>query len=293
MSGKVRPLAGTRARQRPRRAVGKKAGSRSWQPIFTGGVLALAVSLVVFVLVAADSLGDSGGGSGGPVGADPTATADSATPGSGGGATATATEASAASTPTSAPGADGSIVVACGDILVPLDKQHRLPADCIPPGLTQLSADISAQGAQYLRADALAALEEMFAAARKDGFQLQVNSSYRSYDTQAATYDYWVSLYGREQADRTSARPGHSEHQLGTTADVGAGGRFLEDFTGSEEARWLAGNSWKFGFIISYPEGKEDITGYAYEPWHVRFVGRDVAAQVKSSGRTLREFLLK
>lgn len=296
MSGKVGRMAEPRARPRPRKTVGQKAGSRSWQPIFTGGVVALAVSVIVFVIVAADSFGDSGGGSGGSSGFGPSPTAAATEPGAStvdGGGTEPASTTGATGTSTPSPGPDGSTVVACGDILVPLDKEHRLPADCIPAGLNELPGDISAQGAQYLRGDALAALQEMFAAARKEGHQLVVNSSYRSYDTQAATYNYWVGLYGKEQADRTSARPGHSEHQLGTTADVGAGGRFLEDFTGSPEARWLADNSWKYGFIISYPEGKEEITGYAYEPWHVRFVGKDVAARVHSSGLTLREFLLR
>lgn len=296
MSGKVGRMAEPRARPRPRKTVGEKAGARSWQPIFTGGVVALAVSVIVFVIVAADSLGDSGGGSGGFPGIESSPTPSSAQP-----STSAANGASPEATstpdtskpPTATPGPDGSIVVACNDIQAPLDKLHRLPADCIPPDLVELPGDISAQGAQYLRTDALAALEDMFAAARKEGYQLVVNSSYRSYDTQAATYNYWVGLYGKEQADRTSARPGHSEHQLGTTADVGAGGRYLEDFTGSPEAGWLAENSWKYGFIISYPEGKEEITGYAYEPWHVRFVGEEVAARVQSSGLTLREFLLR
>lgn len=296
MSGKVGRMAEPRARPRPRKTVGEKAGSRSWQPIFTGGVVALAVSVIVFVIVAADSFGDSGGGSGGPSGIGPSPTVLPTEPGSStvnGGATEPARTPGTTEPATPTPGPDGSIVVACNDILAPLDKLHRLSADCIPPDLVELPGDISAQGAQYLRGDALAALQEMFAAARKEGHQLVVNSSYRSYDTQAATYNYWVGLYGKEQADRTSARPGHSEHQLGTTADVGAGGRYLEDFSGSPEARWLAENSWKYGFIVSYPEGKEEITGYAYEPWHVRFVGKDVAARVRSSGLTLREFLLR
>lgn len=292
MSGKVGRMAKSRTRPQQRSTVGGQDKGGSWQPIFTGAILAVAASFIVLVIVAADSFGGSDGGEGG-AGATPTDTvaADTSTP------VATATGSPGAgeptATPTNEPGPDGSIVVACNDILAPLDKQHRLPADCVPGDLEELAGGISAQGAQYLRAEALTALREMFEGAGADGFVLQVNSSFRSYQTQADTYNYWVQTYGKEQADRTSARPGHSEHQLGTTADVGARGQFLEDFIGTAEADWLAANAWKYGFIISYPDGKEDITGYAYEPWHVRYVGKDVAADVRASGLTLREFLLK
>ena len=291
MSGKVGRMAKSRTRQQQGSPVGGRDKPGSWQTIFTGAILALAASFIVLVVVAADSFGGSGGDGGAGVTATETASAGTSTPGasetsSPGGGDPTAT-------PPNEPGPDGTIVVACNDILAPLDKQHRLPADCVPPDLEELPGAISAQGAQYLRTDALAALREMFDGARADGFLLQVNSSFRSYQTQADTYNYWVQTYGKEEADRTSARPGHSEHQLGTTADVGARGRFLENFIGTAEAGWLAENSWKYGFVISYPEGKEDITGYAYEPWHVRYVGKEVAADVHASGLTLREFLLK
>lgn len=292
MSGKVERMVKSRTRQQPRSTVGGRDTSTSWQPIFTGAIVAVAVSFIVLVVVAADSFGGSGGGDGG-AGVSPTETAgtDTSTPDPA--ATGSPGNTDPTRTPTNEPGPDGSIVVACNDILAPLDKQHRLPADCVPPDLEEVPGAISAQGAQYLRTEALAALREMFDAARTDGFVLQVNSSFRSYQTQADTYNYWVQTYGKEQADRTSARPGHSEHQLGTTADVGARGQFLEDFIGTAEADWLAENAWKYGFIISYPDGKEGITGYAYEPWHVRYVGQAVAADVQASGLTLREFLLK
>lgn len=292
MSVKVGRMAKSRTRQQQRSNVGGRDKSTSWQPIFTGAILAVAASFIILVVVAADSFGGSGGGDGGAgVGPTETAAANTSTPDPS--ATDSPGNADPTRTPTNEPGPDGTTVLACNDILVPLDKQNRLPADCVPPDLEELPGAISAQGAQYMRTEALGALREMFDAARADGFVLQVNSSFRSYQTQADTYNYWVQTYGKEQADRTSARAGHSEHQLGTTADVGARGRFLEDFIGTAEADWLAENAWKYGFIISYPEGKEDITGYAYEPWHVRYVGQGVAADVQASGLTLREFLLK
>ena len=144
-----------------------------------------------------------------------------------------------------------------------------------------------------MRGDARTALIEMFGAAKQSGYALYVNSSYRDYATQAQTYQFWVQTNGQAYADRTSARAGHSEHQMGTTADVGTRGLELEAFTGTPEAAWLLANSYKYGFIVSYPDGKEPITGYASEPWHVRFVGKGVAQQVKDSGLTLHEFLLK
>ncbi|WBL35658.1 M15 family metallopeptidase [Tepidiforma flava] len=276
---------------RSERTVGQRRGGEPWRPVFFASVIAVIVSVIVLLVVAADSLGRDaapppGGAPGGAV------ETPAPSPGNGNGASPTAA-ATAAPTERPTPGADGTIVVACGDILAPLDKQHRLPADCEPPDLVQLPAEISFGGAQYLRREALDALLELFEAARRDGFSLVVNSSYRSYDVQAQTYATWVQLYGQEYADRTSARPGHSEHQLGTTADVGARGLVLENFVGTPEAAWLEANSWKYGFIVSYPDGKEHITGYAYEPWHIRYVGKEVAADVHRSGLTLREYLLQ
>jgi len=280
-----------RTRARSARTVGERREAFNWQPVFIASVVAVILSIVVLVTVAADG---ASRGSGNPLPAEPAGPAtEPATAPAAAGASPSPTAPPARPTPSPTPNADGAIVVACGDILAPLDKQHRLPADCEPPDLVQLPAEISAGGAQYLRREALDALLELFDAAWRDGYSLAVNSSYRSYATQAQTYSSWVQLYGQEYADRTSARPGHSEHQLGTTVDVGARGLFLEDFSGTPEAAWLEANAWKFGFIVSYPAGKEQVTGYAYEPWHIRYVGRDVAAEVHRSGLTLREYLLK
>jgi hypothetical protein len=113
-------------------------------------------------------------------------------------------------------------------------------------------------------------------------------SAYRSYDAQVAAYEENRAIHG-DDVDRFSARPGHSEHQLGTTVDVSSASAAyaLEGFEGTPEAEWVATNSWRFGFIVSYPEGKEEVTGYAYEPWHIRYVGKETAAAVRQSGLTL------
>ncbi len=259
--------------------------------LLVAAALTFAVSVVIFVAVAADAFGGGSGGPFAPAPGDPTAPGENPSVSPEPRTVEPSVPPATSPTPSPTPGPDGTITVPCGDILVPLDKQHRLPADCEPPDLVELPATVSV-GTQYLRAEAARALLALFDAAARDGHALVVNSAYRSYQVQVETYSYWVRLYGQEQADRTSARPGHSEHQLGTAADVGARGLFLEDFIGTPEAAWLAENAWKHGFVVSYPEGKEHITGYAYEPWHIRFVGRDVAAEVHRSGLTLREFLL-
>lgn len=180
----------------------------------------------------------------------------------------------------------------CGDILVPVDKQHALPADCVPPDLVPLPYGL-AQGEQFLRREAADAFVALAGAAARDGFRLTTDSAYRSYATQQAVFAQWVALLGLEQAERTSARPGHSEHQLGTTLDLCAPGACLESFIGTPEAGWVAAHAWEYGWVVSYPDEKEGITGYAFEPWHVRHVGPDVAARVRLSGLTLHEYLLR
>ena len=286
------------ARQRrgppPKRTVGKKAAPQHpWYPVFIIALVAVTLSVVVLLAVVAH---DGGGGPGGiafgptaqatPDGGEPTTARPPATPTAGTVATPTIN-------PGSDPSNDTSPVVACGNPLAPLDKQHRLAPDCEPNDLEALGPNISTEGTQYLRKETAATIREMFDAARKDGHQLFVNSGYRSYGMQVETYNYWLRTNGKEYADRTSAWPGHSEHQLGTTADVGTQGHFLEGFTGSPAAEWLTANSWKYGFIVSYPEGKEQVTGYAPEPWHIRYVGKDTAKRVHDSGLTLHEFLLR
>ena len=119
-------------------------------------------------------------------------------------------------------------------------------------------------------------------------------SSYRSYEQQVTTFAANVAEGGKDYAERTSAHPGHSEHQLGTTTDVTSASNSygLEGFENTPESAWLAANSWRYGFIISYPAGKEAVTGYAFEPWHVRWLGKETAAKVHDSGLTLHEWLL-
>lgn len=141
-----------------------------------------------------------------------------------------------------------------------------------------------------VRAEVHDQLEAMFAAAQEDGQEFRLVSGYRSYDTQAGTYDYWLRHYGRKAADATSARPGHSEHQTGLAVDLDSrtGECYLDAcFGDTSEGRWVAKHGHEFGFLISYPEGARQETGYAYEPWHIRYVGPRVASTMHDHGIAL------
>lgn len=250
-----------------------------WYPWFVASVVAVLTSFAVLVFAIACN-GDSSGQAT-PLPLDTATPTAEATPEP----TATATE---ESSPTPSYGTD----LPCHDILVPINKMNAVSRDCVPENLVAVPASI-ARNSQQLTAETLAALQELFAAASADGYRLYVVSSYRSYDYQKNLYEHYVRTIGQEQADRTSARPGHSEHQLGTTADVSSAsaGYDLEPFIGTPEAAWVEANAWRFGFIVSYPEGAEQITGYTYEPWHIRYVSQDIAREVHESGDTLHEFL--
>lgn len=132
------------------------------------------------------------------------------------------------------------------------------------------------------------AFEEMQMAALDEGFNLYIASGYRSYDYQDQLYNRYVANSGKDEADRFSARAGHSEHQTGLALDLNS---IDDSFKDTAEGKWVAENCYKYGFIIRYPEGKESITGYKYEPWHLRYLGKETAAAVFESGLTLEEYL--
>ena len=125
-------------------------------------------------------------------------------------------------------------------------------------------------------------------AAANQGLDIYLSSGFRSYETQARIYGSYVDSYGKESADTFSARPGYSEHQTGLAIDVNT---IDDSFAGTPEAEWLANHAHEYGFIIRYPKGKESITGYKYEPWHIRYLGVEKATEVYNSGLTLEEFL--
>lgn len=140
--------------------------------------------------------------------------------------------------------------------------------------------------------EARAAYEEMRVAARAEGYAINAYSTYRSYTYQRDLYNRYVKKDGQAKADTYSARPGHSEHQTGLAFDIGWAGMTTSTAMGkTAEGVWMANNSYKFGFILRYPEGKTAITGYQYEPWHFRYVGRENAQKIFESGLTLDEYL--
>lgn len=127
-----------------------------------------------------------------------------------------------------------------------------------------------------------------------EGLNLVLRSAFRSYDTQASLYQQYVARDGKKKADTYSAQPGHSEHQTGLAFDLGnteGSDDFLESFEDTKEGQWLARHAHEYGFIIRYPKGKSDITGYQYEPWHLRYLGKETATKVYESGLTLEEYL--
>ncbi|WP_340082287.1 M15 family metallopeptidase [Terribacillus sp. FSL K6-0262] len=143
-----------------------------------------------------------------------------------------------------------------------------------------------------LRKEAAEALEELFAASKKDGMELVAASGYRSEARQKEIYENNVATQGQEETDKVSSRPGRSEHQTGLAIDLTSAEMALaleETFIDTDEGKWLAEHAHEYGFIIRYPEGKSDITGYSYEPWHIRYVGKDLAKQIYEEGSTLEE----
>lgn len=119
--------------------------------------------------------------------------------------------------------------------------------------------------------------------AAKDGINIYNSSGYRSYGYQRQIYDNYVSIYGTDTADTFSARPGHSEHQTGMAIDCNI---ISDEFAGTPEAKWLAEHCHEYGFIIRYPQGKQNITGYKYEPWHIRYVGTEISYRIHELGET-------
>ena len=207
--------------------------------------------------------------------------------------TAEATATPSPPAPTATPNAEGLYIVPCGNIHAPLDKLHRLEEGCEPDNLVAVPESYAygnQEVVEFILPDLLALLETASAA----GHRIVVVSSYRSYETQRNTFQYHVDTYGLENAVRVSARPGHSEHQLGTTVDFSSaavGFELVEAFGSTPEGRWLAERAHEYGFILSYPAGMEQVTGYVYEPWHFRWVGRETAAEAHASGLTLGQFL--
>ena len=176
-------------------------------------------------------------------------------------------------------------------------NKHRplAPADYVPADLVQPAVATTASGeSALLNGTTAAAAEAMFAAAVQEGVAMVMASGYRSYSTQVATYNGYVASRGQSDADTASARPGYSEHQTGWAFDIADGGgacSFQPCFADQPAAVWAKANGHRFGFVVRYPWMFHPITGYYYEPWHLRYIGVEAATDMVNRGiNTLEEY---
>ena len=183
------------------------------------------------------------------------------------------------------------------DILILVNKTNRAPAvpmTLVKPDVTPTRPELGEN--IYMRPEAAAALEELFAGAAQEGVILYATSGYRSYSTQKAIFERKLETMSEKSANATVAKPGYSEHQTGLAMDVeghsSLGSGLVKDFGETPEGIWLAEHCHEYGFIIRYPKGKTAITGYAYEPWHIRYVGREAAEQIAGLEITFEEYIL-
>lgn len=182
-------------------------------------------------------------------------------------------------------------------IHVLVNKEHSLPHDYEPNDL--VVPDVRFPFTEFdakkqLRKEAAEALEALFQAAEEEGHYLFAISGFRSYERQEVIFASNVERHGEEHANTYSARAGESEHQTGLVMDISSeavGLDLVTDFGDTPEGKWVAEHAHEFGFIIRYPEGKESITKYQYEPWHLRYLGIDVATDVYEAGVTYEEYL--
>ena len=183
------------------------------------------------------------------------------------------------------------------DILVLVNKKRYLdssykPNDLVVPNV-KFSFDEEREK-KYMRKEAAEALEELFERAYKEGVYIFALSGYRSYSTQKWLFENKASEIGEEKANKIIARPGESEHQTGLAMDITSQSVQFDlktKFGETEEGKWVKDNAHKFGFIIRYAKDKEGITGYNYEPWHLRYVGKKVAEEIYNKGIALEEYL--
>ena len=175
-----------------------------------------------------------------------------------------------------------------------VNKTYRLKDSYVPKDLVKVDIEFLPEATEeehYMTKAAAGALKNLVAGAAEDGIILRGLSGYRSYETQRSLYNYNMEVNGQSYTDRYVAPPGGSEHQLGEAMDLGTQWGWI--YEGCVEAQWLADNAYKYGFIIRYEEGKEDVTGFNYEPWHIRYLGVKTAKKIYESNITLEEYAEK
>jgi D-alanyl-D-alanine carboxypeptidase len=174
----------------------------------------------------------------------------------------------------------------------PLDSTFK-PNELVPPNVKRIGS-VSLEN-RKMSIEAAKALESMFFDAKKDKINLILVSAYRSYESQADVYERKVETDGATEASKYVAKEGSSEHQTGLAVDVNSSPYYdlAEDFEKTKEGKWVADNAHKYGFVIRYLKGKSDITGYNYEPWHLRYVGTDAAKYMFDNNLCLEEYVQK
>ena len=176
--------------------------------------------------------------------------------------------------------------------LILVNKYNYLTEDYIPENLEPIDIAYARSGMQLV-SEARSAFEILSEDAKKEGMNIIAMSSYRSYDYQVNLYDNYVATDGKEAADTYSARAGYSEHQTGLAVDVYNKVLPYTSFEETEEFNWMQENAYKYGFILRFPKDKVNITGYQYESWHYRYVGKKVAKEIKDNNLTLEEYIAK
>lgn len=180
-------------------------------------------------------------------------------------------------------------------ILVLVNKQHNLSSYYAPTDLVKVDIPFGSNMTdeeKTMRREAALSLSRMFKAAASEGIKLCGVSGYRSYRLQKRLYNEKLRTMGKDYVDEYVAMPGESEHQTGLAMDVGS---LIStgncDFGSTREGKWLKRNAQNYGFILRYPQGREDVTGYSYEPWHVRYVGIKAAKKIKTENLVLEEYI--
>lgn len=179
-----------------------------------------------------------------------------------------------------------------GDFLILVDKNHGLPGDYEPQDLVSLNdypVNVTKKS-MYVQRDIIHGLLAMIDAAHSEDVDLIIASAYRSLAAQEGLFNYWARIVGPEQAARGSAWPGHSQHHLGTTLDFHPIDPVFKD---TEAGKWLLSHASEYGFSLSYPDGYEHITGYIYEPWHYRYVGKEAACVIDKYFLGIQQFFLE
>lgn len=174
-------------------------------------------------------------------------------------------------------------------ILMLVNKYTYLPEDYNPSDIVDVK-NWYCYGENKLKEEAYQKFIDLFNAAKEADMKIILSSGYRNYSEQKETYDNFVDRYGEKKADTLAARPGFSEHETGLALDITTGSATKDTFETTEEFTWLQENAYKFGFILRYPKDKEDITGYAYESWHYRYVGTEVAKKIHDLNITYDEY---